>query len=263
MSRRVSSGAPAPLPFFDLPSPRVLAHRGLAVEAPENTMLAFVTALSRGASYLELDVHASSDGVAVVSHDPDLTRVAGREGSVGDLTMDQLRSIDLGSGQNFCSLAEVLDAFADARLNIDIKAASAVQPTVDAILEAGASDRVLVTSFSERRRAAAVKQLPGVATSASAPVFVAALIAAKLGLSPVARRLLRDIDALQVPETASGIRVTTPRIIRRFHSAGVEIHVWTVNERADMARLLALGVDGIITDRADTALQLIDELYPA
>src|SRR5690606_16523546 len=98
---------------------------------------------------------------------------------------------------------------------IDIKSPDAVQPTVDAILSLGADDRVLVTSFAEKRRLAALQQLPGVVSSSSARRFVPALLAGKAGLSPVVRRALRGLVAVQVPERALGLRVTSERMIRR------------------------------------------------
>ena len=235
----------------------MLAHRGLALEAPENTLLAFVAALGLGITHLETDVHASRDGVAVISHDPELERVASRPGLVGDFSMDELRDIDLGHEQGFCSLAEALDAFPDARFNIDIKAAAAIEPTVDAVRSTRAHDRVLITSFSEARRRAAVKLLPGVATSASGPRFAAALLAGKLRFTPLLRSVLRQIDAVQVPERAAGLTITTERMIRQLHHAGVEVHIWTINEPSMMHRLLDLGVDGLVTDRADLALDVL------
>lgn len=235
----------------------MLAHRGLALEAPENTLLAFVAALGLGITHLETDVHASRDGVAVISHDPELERVASRPGLVGDFSMDELRAVDLGHDQAFCSLAEALDAFPEAHFNIDIKAASAIGPTVDAVRATRAQDRVLITSFSEARRRAAVRQLPGVATSASGPRFAAALLAGKLRLTPLLRSVLRGIDAVQVPESAAGVTITTDRMIRLLHRAGVEVHIWTINDPAAMNRLFDLGVDGIVTDRADLALEVL------
>ena len=235
----------------------MLAHRGLALEAPENTLLAFVAAIGIGATHIETDVHASSDGVAVVAHDPDLTRVARSSATVRELPFAVLQKIDLGHGQVFCSLAEALDAFPETRFNIDIKSADAVAPTVAAILDARATDRVLVTSFSETRRRGAVRRLPGVATSASSLRFAAALAGGKTGLTPLLRRALRGIDAVQVPERYSGVTIVTERMIRQLHSAKVEVHVWTVNDAPAMHRLLDLGVDGIVTDRADIALGVL------
>ena len=235
----------------------MLAHRGLALEAPENTLLAFVAAIGLGVTHVETDVHASSDHVAVVSHDPDLGRVAGVDARVDTLTMARLRAVDLGFDQGFCSLAEALDAFPETRFNIDIKSADAVLPTVAAVRDARAVDRVLVTSFSERRRRAAVALLPGVATSASSSMFAAALAAGTARSGPLLRRVLRGVDAVQVPEQYSGVPIVTERMIRLLHSAKVEVHVWTVNDAPAMHRLLDLGVDGIVTDRADIALGVL------
>ncbi|MEJ1230664.1 MAG: glycerophosphodiester phosphodiesterase family protein [Galbitalea sp.] len=97
--------------WFEPALPRLLAHRGLALDAPENTLLAFVKALAAGATYLETDVHASKDGVAVLSHDPSLVRTAGHRARVNELTLAQLRQIDLGEGQTFSTLSELLAAF--------------------------------------------------------------------------------------------------------------------------------------------------------
>ncbi len=247
--------------YFSPRRPRVIAHRGLALEAPENTLLAFAKALAVGVEHIETDVHASRDGHAIVSHDPDLSRLAGRRVRVSELTLEELREVPLGAGQRFCTLAEALDGFPETRFNIDIKSADAVLPTVRAIVAQRATQRVLVTSFSERRRRAAIRRLPGVATSASAFRFAVALLLAKLGLIPLLRWSLRGISALQIPERAIGLRTVTPRMVRRYHSAGVEVHVWTINDPAAMERLLDAGVDGIVTDRADLARAVVDARF--
>ncbi|MGB3909450.1 MAG: glycerophosphodiester phosphodiesterase family protein [Pseudolysinimonas sp.] len=244
--------------FFTPAPPRVLAHRGLALEAPENTLLAFAKALAVGVTHLETDVHGSADGVAMISHDPDLTRLAGRKVRVGQLTSHELRRIPLGEGQGFCSLAEALDAFPTARFNIDIKSTDAVAPTVAAIRDSGATDRVLVGSFSPVRRLAVVRALPGVATSISSRGAVAAVSAARSpGSLPVLRRILRNVHAVQLPLSILRMSTMTPRTIAAFHAAGVEVHAWTVNDEPSMVRLLDLGVDGLVSDRADLAISLL------
>lgn len=244
--------------FLSGPRPRIIAHRGLAVDAPENTLLAFLRALSAGATHLETDVHATADGVAVISHDPDLSRVADRPERIQDLTMAELRNIRLPHGQTFCSLAEALDAFPEARFNIDIKDARAAEPAAHAIRDARATQRVLIASFDEQRRRTTVDMLPGVASSASLARLAPAVIAAKLGLAGVARRHLKGFEAVQVPERRGPLKLVSPRTVRLFHRAGVEVHVWTVNDPADMRRLLAWGVDGIVTDRCDVLKALVD-----
>lgn len=246
----------SPSVFFAPQGPRVLAHRGLATDAPENTLLAFLTALSAGATHLETDVHASLDGGAVISHDPDLARL-GRNVRIDQLTVTELKRVTLGSGQCVPSLAEVLDAFPEALFNIDVKSEAAVVPTAQAIVQAGATPRVLITSFSESRRRRTVDLLPGVATSASSAGVVKALLATALAPRDVLRRVLAGISAVQVPEKAGGVRIVTHRFVRAMHSIGVEVHVWTVNEFADMERLLSLGVDGLVTDRTDLAVEAI------
>ena len=245
--------------FLASPRPRVFAHRGLALDVPENTMLAFLKALSAGATHIETDVHATLDGIAVLSHDPDLTRVAGRDVRIDRLTLAELKRIDLGEGQSFATLSEALDGFPEARFNIDVKSDAAAEPTARAILRANATRRVLVTSFAEDRRRRTTRLLPGVATSASAPVALNAFLAATFGLTWLARRVLRGFAAVQVPERVRHLRVVTPRFIRTMHAVGVEVHVWTVNEPAAMRRLLDLGVDGIVTDRCDLAAAVIAE----
>lgn len=234
--------------------PRILAHRGLCLAAPENTLLAFVAALSAGATHLETDVHASSDGVAVLSHDPTLPN---NGPALNQLTMAQLARVDLGRGQTYCSLAEALARFPAALFNVDIKSADAVLPAALAIRSAQAGARVLLTSFSETRRRRVVRAAPGTVSSASAAGVAVLLVAVALRQRWALRWLSRGVSAIQVPERAGPVRIVTPRVIRQMHAIGVEVHVWTVNDPDRMRQLLALGVDGLVTDRCDLAASLV------
>jgi glycerophosphoryl diester phosphodiesterase len=234
----------------------VFAHRGLAVGVPENTLAAFQRAIDAGAGYLESDVRSTSDGVAVLIHDPDFRRLTGRAVRVAALASSQLdrHTVD---GHVVPTLAEALRRFPGARFNLDIKSADAIAPAVRAIREAGAIERVLVGSFDEARRAATVAGLPGVATSASSRIVARALVALRSGLPRTAAKVLNGVHAVQVPETMRGVRVVSPRTVEGFHRARVEVHVWTVNAEPAMRRLLGWGVDGIVTDRADVALSVV------
>jgi glycerophosphoryl diester phosphodiesterase len=229
------------------------------IALPDNTILSFERAISAGAEYLEIDVHGTRDGIAVVSHDPDLVRLTGRRESIAELSFAELAAIELGRQQRFSSLGEILARFPTTRLNIDIKAPLAVAGTVLAVHNARAHERVLITSFSERRRRAVVRQLPGVATSASYIRVALALVAANLRLSGGVRLALRGIHAVQIPLRAGRIPLLTPRLVEAIHRAGAEVHIWTINDRATMERLLDLGIDGLVTDRADVAVQLLEE----
>ena len=244
-------------PYLSPAPPRVLAHRGLALEAPENTMTAFIAAVDAGATFLETDVHATADGVAVLAHDPGLERVAGRDARLSETLWKDLQQIDLGQGERVPGLREALLALPDARWNIDLKKDASVVPAVRAVVEARATDRVLLTSFSERRRRQAQALLPAVATSASQAIVGKALVAQRLGLRAQLRRILAPVVALQVPRRHRGVEIVTARSVAAFHAAGVEVHVWTINDEAEMRELLALGVDGLVTDRCDLALPLL------
>ena len=234
----------------------MLAHRGLAIEAPENTLIAFEKAIGIGCHYIETDVHVSLDGVAVVAHDPSLDRVAEREIAVRTLTMEQLRRVDLGRGQGFCSLEEALDAFPETRFNIDVKVEGAVEPVVAAVTATHAASRVLLTSFSDRRRLRLAALMPGVATSAGSAGVIRARLAGFTGSARMLTGVLRGARALQIPERVGPLRLVTAAFVAAAHRVGAEVHVWTVNEASDMRRLLDLGVDGLVTDRADVALPL-------
>lgn len=238
-------------------TPRVLAHRGLAVGAPENTLLAFAKALSLGVKIIETDIWVSSDGTAVISHDGDLKRLTGRNLRVDQMTASELRRIDLGEGQGFSSLADALDAFPEALFNIDLKTDAVVPSAITSIRDLAASDRVLVTSFSEKRRLKAIASLPGVATSLSFQSAARLLLSLRLRRDGRTKSILSGIDAIQIPERWRALKVLSPDLISAAHAAGVEVHVWTVNDAEDMRRLLSLGVDGIVTDRADIAVEVL------
>lgn len=248
---------PDPARYFDGTPPRVIAHRGLALHAPENTLDAFQAALENGADILETDVHASTDGVAVICHDDDLSRIAGVRLSVEQLPWARLRELTLVGGGTLTTLETALACFPNARFNIDIKTDAALAPTIRVIRKAAAEPRVLVTSFQQRRRRRAVRALPGAATSASTPGVVLCLIGVWLRLAPLVRLALRAVDAVQVPRRRGAVRVVSPVFVRAVHGAGKEVHVWTVDDPDEMRELLAIGVDGIVTDRCDLLRDIV------
>lgn len=239
--------------YFEGSKPRVFAHRGLHTEHPENTRGAFEAALAIGVTHIETDVVASRDGVAMIAHDLALDRVAGIHARVGDFTAAALADVDLG-GEGFITLRQALAEFPRARFNIDIKDATAIDDVVAAVRELGAENRVLITSFSAARRRSATALLPAVASSASGSEFLRIFAATSLWITPP----LPQIQAIQIPATAYGIPTVSRRLVERYHRLGLEVHVWTVNDATEMRRLLAMGIDGIVTDRADIALDVIN-----
>ncbi|GAA5162441.1 glycerophosphoryl diester phosphodiesterase [Ornithinimicrobium tianjinense] len=233
-----------------------MAHRGFSLEGLENTMAAFEAAVELGFRYVETDVHATHDGVVVAFHDETLDRVTDRTGRIPELSWKQVARARVGgSDQPVPPLEELLGAWPDLRINIDIKTPGAVLPLVRVIERTRAHERVCVTSFSDvRRREALMRLTRPVATSAgqtTAARFRAAAALPALVRTPVVARVMAGVDGLQVPVRHSGVEVVTPHTVAAAHEVGAFVHVWTVNDVPEMVRLLDLGVDGIVTDRAD------------
>lgn len=254
-------------PWFEgVDAPRVLAHRGLVTAedaahgVAENSFAAVASAHAVGAVYVESDCHLTADGVVVLFHDDDLSRVTGDPRPVSTVSSKELDSLMSERG-GLLTLEQALDAFPTVRFNLDVKAPGAADPVGRAVSEHG--HRVLLTSFSDKRRRAALDAAAqagrGIRPATSAgSATIARLVSALALRSPrLVRRALAGVDALQVPEHQARVRIVTPRLIRAAHEQGVEVHVWTVNEPADMLRLIALGVDGIVTDRAEEALRVV------
>lgn len=231
-----------------------MAHRGGALHPDlmglENTMHAFRHAVELGYGYLETDVHATRDGRLVAFHDEVLDRVTGSTGVIGELSAEDLAEARIAGEHLVPSMAELLEEWPDVRFNIDLKSAAAVPLLADLIARTAARDRILVGSFSQRRLDAFRRLTEGRVATSAAPPEVAAFRA--MPASRLARAVTRSrVAALQVPHRRGRLRVVTPGLVRRAHAAGVHVHVWTVDDPAEMVELLDLGVDGLITDRTD------------
>jgi glycerophosphoryl diester phosphodiesterase len=221
-------------------------------------MAAFEAAVALGFRYLETDVHATADGVLLAFHDHRLDRVTDGTGEVSALPWDVVRRARIGGTEPIPALEEVLGAWPHARLNIDVKAVSAVRPLVEVLRRTNAHDRVCVASFSDRRRRAVLAALDRpVTTSGGATVVTAFVVAAATGSGRAVRCALADVQCLQVPERSGPVPVLTARTLAAAHAAGVPVHVWTVDDAPSMHRLLDLGVDGLVTGRADTLREVL------
>jgi glycerophosphoryl diester phosphodiesterase len=237
-----------------------MAHRGGALhpEIPgaENTLHAFRHAVALGYHYLETDVHATSDGVLLAFHDASLDRVTDARGPLSGLTADDVRTARIAGEHAVPTMAELLEELPDCRFNIDIKSSSAVQPLADLVDRTGSHDRFCVGSFSQLRLDAFRRASHGRVATSAAPTEVALFMALPSGRA--ARRLTRGrVAALQVPHRRGILPIVTASLVRRAHAAGAHVHVWTVDEQAEMDELLDLGVDGLITDRTDVLKQVL------
>jgi len=235
-------------PYFIRDKVVVLAHRGFTPPT-ENTLAAFQNALDAGADYIETDTRSTLDGHAVLFHDEDLSRQTGSKIKVSQHTLAELRQhIAINT------LDEALRAFPNARFNVDIKDNSAIQPTVKAIEDNNCHDRVLVSSFSNKRRLKALAELSQeVATSASGSIVIKVWVRTKLGLE--LPKLLTGIGALQIPISTYGMKFDSERFIKAVSDTGTLIHYWTINDASQMRRLVQLGAHGIVTD--NTALAVV------
>ncbi len=239
-----------------------MAHRGGAghpdLVGLENTLEAFRHACDLGFRYLETDVQTTADGHLLAFHDTSVERITDASGRISELTLEQVRSIRIARRAGIPLLEELLEELPDARLNIDLKSPSTVGPTVEVLRRTKAHDRVCVGSFQEptlRRFRRAVGR--PVATTTG----IALVAALKFAPYPLAlSRLLRDRGAvLQVPVRHRGMRVVDRRLLELAHASGRHLHVWTVDERSEIERLLDMGVDGIITDRTDVLAEVLRE----
>jgi glycerophosphoryl diester phosphodiesterase len=259
------------VPFFRQHNrPLVFAHRGGRALGPENTVVAFDLGMAAGADGLEFDVHLARDGKVVIIHDPTLDRSTTTTGEVHVFTSAELAAvnasprfgIDLelpwsGTQAGLPTLDDVLSRYPAASLIIEMKGERPElgPAVVEAVRRAGAASRVCLGSFSSAVLAAARQAGPDLATSASREEALRALQRSWIGLSP--GRAVR-YKAFQVPERAGRMRVVSRRFVRAVHRAGCAVHVWTVNEEADMRRFFDWGIDAIITDRPDLAVKVRD-----
>ena len=250
--------------------PRVIAHRGGRGLWPENTLHAFRKAADLGVDVLEMDIRQTADGVLVVLHDETVDRTTDGSGPVAALTLARLRELDAGyrwspdgdrthphrgQGLTVPSLREVFSALPRARMNLEIKARGPTlsEPLCALIREHGMEHRVVVASFGQDAMDAFRAACPQVATAATADEARRFFRLTALFLDPLFEP---RAEALQVPERLGNLEVLTPGFLRAARRLNLKIDVWTVNEPEDMKRLIALPVDGIMTDYPDRMLAL-------
>jgi glycerophosphoryl diester phosphodiesterase len=222
----------------------------------ENTALQFRRAIEAGYRYLETDVHATADGKLVAFHDDTLDRVTDGAGRIAELPWARVRHARVAGKEPVPLFEELLEAFPEARWNVDVKAEPALQPLLDLVERTGSWDRICVGSFSEARVMRAQRLAgPRLATSYG----TRGVLNLRLRSWGVPAALRRSAVAAQVPEAQSGIQVVDHRFVRTAHARGLQVHVWTVNEPDRMHRLLDLGVDGIMTDHIDTLRKVMED----
>ena len=270
-----SQGSLAPeRPFFKKSEirPLVIAHRGGAGLWPENTLYAFEQARNLGVDVVELDVRSTSDGVLIAMHDASIARTTDGVGRAQEITLAELKKRDAGyrwsadGGKSFPmrgrgitvpTLEEALTALPEMRFIIEPKqeSPSIVEPLCRIIRKHSMTDKVVVASFIPAVLYEFRRTCPEVATSASPAEVSKFLALQKTGLD---NAYSPPMQALQVPEYLGGLRVLTRAFVDAAHSRNLQVHAWTINETADMKRLIEMGVDGIMTDYPDRLMRLLN-----
>jgi glycerophosphoryl diester phosphodiesterase len=244
--------------FLDAATPLAFAHRGGAIEHLENSMPAFEACVALGYRYLETDVRVTADGVLVAFHDPTLERTTDRAGRIEQLPWSEVATARIGGRAPLVRLEDLLGAWPDVRFNLDVKAAGALAPLVRLVRRLKIVDRLCLASFSDARVAAARRLLgPSLCTSLG-PRGVAALRLSSY--SPRAAGLVRmAAGCAQVPLHLGGRALVDERFVTAAHARGLQVHVWTVDTGEDVATLLDLGVDGIMTDRPAMLREVLEK----
>ena len=242
-------------PYLADPGFHAFAHRGGALEYPENSRESFSAVRDLGYRFIEIDVQATLDGHVVVFHDDTLERTTDGHGTVADQRFADLKGVRLASGEPMLTLDEALENHPDMRFNIDIKTDHALEPTLTLLKAMRVLDRVCVASFSDNRLRRARAVLGRDVCLSSGPRSVAALRFASWHV-PVPTP---DVACAQIPSAQYGVPLATAGFIRHCNRKGIAVHVWTIDEAAEMRRLIRLGVNGIVTDRPSVLKRVAQE----
>jgi glycerophosphoryl diester phosphodiesterase len=259
-------------PYLDLPGPWLVAHRGGSHLAPENTLPAFERAAALGADALEVDVRLTSDGALVVFHDDDTARLTGEPGTVEARTLAEVRALDAafgfsedggathplrGKGVRVPTFAEALERFPAMRFNVDAKTEDAglAEALAEVVRAARAVERVCVGSFFDVQAERLGRLLPDACRYLPQDAATCHVLNAKSGGGGAG--CPRGYDLADLPHRLGVMTVVDAKVVAYFHARGVPIHVWTVDDEQEMRDLLALGVDGIVTDRPDVLKRVL------
>jgi len=239
----------------------VIAHRGASAYAPENTMPAFEKALELGAEGIELDVHMTADGEIVVIHDHTIDRTSNGKGMVKDLTLDEIKKFDFGSwfdpsfeGVSIPTLREVMELLRDwdGLLNIEIKSGPIFYPgiekkLIDMVKEYGFNDRVIFSSFNHY----SLRDIKSIDPSMKIGLlYMAGLVEPYNYAKSLGAEALHPYYYNIVPEVVEGCKKN-----------GIKLNPFTINDKKEIEMVMKAGVDGIITDYPDRALEVKAKIY--
>ncbi|NKE71740.1 glycerophosphodiester phosphodiesterase [Candidatus Manganitrophus noduliformans] len=231
----------------------IWAHRGASGHAPENTLVAFQKAMAMGADGIECDLRESREGDLVVFHDPTIKRLTGQSGRVVDLTLSELKRLDIGSWfspsfakQTVLTAAELIDKIPPPfLLNLEIKAASP-QKVVDLIQKKGIVDRVIVSSFDH----ILLKKVRSLHPTLPIGYLV--------DREPL-KKILQEARRLEAVSIHLASKRVTPDLIEIAHKEGFKVYAYTVNEPSQMNLFMGMGIDGLFTNYPDRLAEVLSK----
>jgi glycerophosphoryl diester phosphodiesterase len=250
------------VPYLDHPRPLAFAHRGGSAHAPENSWRAFEHAVSLGYTYLETDARATADGELMAFHDRTLDRVTDARGPISAVSYACAAAIRVAGTEPIPRIEDMIGAWPDIRFNIDLKDEQGISLLPGILRRTGSWDRVCVTSFSGGRLRIFRQLSDYPVCMAVSPASVAAVRLLPVwgkGAGWAQRMQAERLHTAQAWCAQVPGRVASPAFIRRAHALGLDVHAWTINDKAEMRRLLDLGVDGIMTDEVAMLRDVLTE----
>jgi glycerophosphoryl diester phosphodiesterase len=266
-------------PFFESERLMVIAHQGGELLAPSNTMSAFQGAVDMGVDALEFDIHITKDGHLVAIHDPTVDRVTNGTGPVEELTLEEIQGLDAGydfedlngeksyrgKGAYIPTVDEIFTAFPDMKMVIEIKDDIPANRLEEAagnlwtlIEKHGTEDQVLVAAFDQKivdtfAEVSHGKTALGGGRQEIKNFVVMHTLFLRNFYTP-------SVDAFQIPVSEGKIDLTAKKYINGAHRRGIDVHYWTIDDKETMEKLIRKGADGIITNRPDVMLELLEEM---
>ena len=230
-------------------------HRGGDEVETENTLEAFEYSSDLGFIYIETDVQSTKDGHIVIFHDSTLERMACINKRISDLKLEEVKKIELINGGRIPQLYEALDSFPDLRFNIDIKTEDALENTIEIIKEMKCFHRICLASFSSSRLKR-IRELAGKeACTSSGQMDTFKLMCKSFGIA----FKINSADCAQIPIKQWGVPILTERFLREAKRNNKLVHVWTIDDKEEMFKLIDFGVDGIMTDKPSILKQAMIE----
>lgn len=252
---RISS-RPAKYAYLEHDGILAFAHRGGAIDYPENTMAAFQAAVDMGYRYIETDAYATRDGVLLSFHDDRLDRVTNQTGAIEALDYATVKTALIDGQEPIPLMEDLLGSFPDTRFNIDPKHGASVGPLIEAIKRTNAIDRVGIGSFSDRRLRQMRDGLGPKLCTSMGPWATSRMRFSAWGL-PMGR--FDKFGCMQIPPVQFGITLANESLIEACHRRNLQVHIWTIDDPAEMNRLIDLGVDGLMTDKPGILRQVLEE----